>query len=439
MKKNNNTLYAIISLLGSATIVFLCLFISYLVTSKNYETQLENAYKKNFYEVVSNINDIEVDLSKLVATSDANTQKTLLSGIYNTSMLGINNINLLPVSYSKLSNINNILNKIGGFSYSLAESINNNEGVSDINYEQITSLHTTIREIQYDLNTYVSKMAYDYNILDDVDFKDYESDDFSAGIINTESSNTKVPTLIYDGPFSDSVLNKEIVGLGNIEYSVSDVEDKLNKIFEGYRVSYVNESNGKFATFNFNLKSNDHSLYVSVSKMGGMILTITSFGGSNSTNASYDGVKIAENFANTLGIENMYSVWTQTTGNIMYVNLAPIVNHVIHYSDLIKVKVDLGTGSVIGWEATNYATNNHDRKFSSKISLTEAEKKINSILTIKERNYTIIPDKYVGELSAYEFICTWQNYTYYIYIDSITGAEANILRVINTTNGDLLM
>ena len=439
MKKNNNTLYAIISLLGATSIVFLCLFISFMITSKNYETQLENAYKKNFYEVVSNINDIEVDLSKIVATTDPTTQKTLLSGIYNTSMLGVNNINLLPVSYSKLSNINNVLNKIGGFSYSLSESIDSQNGISSNDYQQITSLHTTIREIQYDLNTYVSKMAYDYNILDDVDFKDYETEDFSAGIINTESSNTKVPTLIYDGPFSDSVLNKEILGIGNIEYSVSDVEDKLTKIFDGYDVSYVNETDGKFATYNFNLSSDNQTLYVSVSKMGGLILTITSFGGSSITDTKYDGVVIAENFAKILGIDNMYSVWTQTTGNIMYVNLAPIINHVIHYSDLIKVKVDLGTGDVIGWEATNYATNNHNRKFSSEISLAEAEKKINSILTIKERNYTIIPDKYVGEVSAYEFICTWQNYTYYIYIDSMTGAEANILRVINTTNGDLLM
>ena len=37
---------------------------------------------------------------------------------------------------------------------------------------------------------------------------------------------------------------------------------------------------------------------------------------------------------------------------------------------------------------------------------------------ILERNYCIIPDKFVGELSAYEFICTWQGYTYYIYIDA---------------------
>ena len=440
MKKNENALYIIISILGAATLIFLGLFISFLVTSRNYEIQLENAYKKNFYEVVSNINDLEVDLSKIVATADSSTQKELLTGIYNTSILGVNNINLLPITYSKLSTINNFLNKMGGFSYSLLSSLGDNETISSNDYEQISNLHTTLREIQYDLNGYVSKLSYDYNILDDIDFKDYDSEDFSAGIINTESANTKVPTLIYDGPFSDSVLNKEIVGLGGIEYSNEDVKTRLSSIFDGYNITFANESNGKFSTYNYYVESDQNTLYVSVSKRGGLILTITSFGGNGkASKENIDGVAIAENFAKTLGINNMYSVWTQTTGNIMYVNLAPIINKVIYYSDLIKVKVDLSSGEVIGWEATNYATNNKNRIFTSSISMQDAETKINDILTIKERNYTIIPDKYVGEVSAYEFICSWQNYTYYIYINSETGAEANILRVISTTNGDLLM
>ena len=101
--------------------------------------------------------------------------------------------------------------------------------------------------------------------------------------------------------------------------------------------------------------------------------------------------------------------------------------------------MDLKLGLVVGWEATNYATNHKERSFTSSIGLLECEKKINKILNVEERNLTIIPDKYVGEISAYEYICTWQNYTYYIYIDSNTGKEVNILRVINTTNGSLLM
>ena len=212
MKKKNSGFYLTIALLSAGVLVFLCLFISYLVTANDYKKQLENVYKKNFYEVVSNINDLETDMSKIVATADIDTQKELLTGIYNASSIGINNINLLPISYSKMTNINNFLNKLGGFSYSLLLGLNEGGLVGDDDYEQITSLHQSLRNIQYDLNEYMSQMQYDYNILDNVEFDNYDNEDFSAGLINTESANSKVPTLIYDGPFSDSVLNKEIVG-----------------------------------------------------------------------------------------------------------------------------------------------------------------------------------------------------------------------------------
>ena len=74
-----------------------------------------------------------------------------------------------------------------------------------------------------------------------------------------------------------------------------------------------------------------------------------------------------------------------------------------------------------------------------KYKIETVKEKINPLLNVIERNLCIIPGEYVGELSAYEYICTWKNYTYYIYIDSNTGKEVNIMRVVETNNGSLLM
>lgn len=438
MKKNNNNfLYIILSLLGASTLVFLCLFLSFQSTSNNYKNQLENNYKKNFYEAISTINDLEVDISKIVATKDNGSLRTLISNLNSNVNLGLNNINQLPISYNKLTNINMFLNKMGGFAYSILDKIYDNESITEADYNSFVELHESVLEIKYDLNNYYEGLLSGFNVIDNIDFND-SSKEFSAGFINTESSGAKIPSLIYDGPFSESVINREIVGLENVLYSSDEILEKLYKIFNTHDIEYLCEVDGKFSTFNYYVNVGN-GLNVSVTKKGGMILTITSYAGSgeNKFNAK-DGVNIAEGFAKKCGIDNMYSVWTQVCGNIEYVNLAPIKNSCIYYSDLIKVKVDLTSGQVIGWEASNYATNHKDRKFTASISMAEAMSNVSSILTVKERNYCIIPDKFVGELSAYEFICTWENYTYYVYIDSNTGKEANILRVINTTNGDLL-
>lgn len=436
MKKNNNNwLYILVSILSASTIVFLCLFLSFSVTSNKYRQTLENNYKKNFYEVASNINDMEIDISKIVATKDRGVVSTLLNSLHSNVNLTLANVNQLPITYDKLTNINMLLNKIGGFSQSLIEKVFDGDALSDEDYTQINNIHTSVLSLKYDINNYYVKVHSDFEILANADSKG--ASDFSSSLLNTESANSKVPSLIYDGPFSESVLNKEIVGLSGEDISQAQALDLAKKLFETEDVSYQGLVSGKFTTYNFYV--NRGGLNVAITKKGGLLLSITSYGSSGQNNIdANEGVKVAENFARTVGLDNMYSVWTQACGNILYVNLAPIVNSCIYYSDLVKVKVDLVSSRVVGWEATNYATNHKSRVFTSSITFREAEQNLSSILKVEERNYTIIPDKYVGEVSAYEFICSWKNYTYYIYINSNTGAEANILRVIDTDNGELL-
>lgn len=440
MKKDKNFIYIIMTILGTATIVFLGLFLSYWNTSKIYKTQLENNYKKSMYEMIEDINAIEVDMSKVIATTDINTQRVLLSNINTTAINSVSNIENLPISYNNMTNINNILNKTSGYSVFLINKIFSNKKLENIDYEQLSNLHNNIVDIKYDLNNYMSSWNYNYSISDKIDYTNIDNQKFSAGIVDSESYNAKIPSLIYDGPFSESVLNKEIKGLGNIEYSKEEILSKLKTIFETENIEYLGDTKGKFSTYNFYVNTTQ-KLYVNVTINGGLILSINCECPviQEKKFSVDDGISIAQNFAKNVGFENMYSVWYQVTGSVLYVNLAPIENHIIFYSDLVKVKVDLGTGSVFGMEATNYATNHIDRNFTSSIGLVDAMQKLNPELEVVEKNYCIIPDTYVGEVSAYEFICKWENYTYYIYLDSNTGEEVNILRVINTTNGELLL
>lgn len=434
----NKGLVIAVSLLGAVSVIFGVLFLVFLSTSNTYKNQLENNYSKSFYEVVSNINDLEVDMSKLIATTSLDSQRVLLTNIKENSSLAVTNLSNLPLNISGVSGLNSFLNTTSGFSYSLLQNNYKGSSISTSDFAQISDLHERVKAIQYDLNSYLEGLNYKYSILDDVDFKDMESSEYSGGFVNTESSKTEVPSLIYDGPFSDTTLNKEIKGLGDKVYTLDEAEEKLHEIFTGFAIYHTGETTGKFETYNFDVKG-DVDLYVAVTKKGGMLLTITAFGGGDDIKLSVkQGIELAETFASDVGIDDMYSVWYQNTGNILYVNLAPIKSKVIYYSDLIKVKVDLSLGLVVGWEASAYATNHVDRSFTSEIGLLDAMSTLSPELNVVERNLCIISDKYVGELSAYEFICKWKDYTYYIYIDSNTGTEANILRVINTTSGTLL-
>lgn len=434
----NKGLIIAVSLLGALSVIFGVLFLVFLSSSNTFKNQLENNYSKSFYEVVNNINDLEVDMSKLIATTSLDSQRVLLTNIKENSSLAVTNLSNLPLNIRGVSGLNSFLNTTSGFSYSLLQNNYNGSVISTSDFAQISTLHERVKEIQYDLNDYIYGLNYKYSILDDVDFGSMESSEYSGGLINTESSKTEVPSLIYDGPFSDTTLNKEIKGLEDRVYTLEEVEEMLHKVFSGFAIYHIGDTVGKFETFNFDVKG-DVDLYVSVTKKGGMLLTITAFGNGGEIKLSVsEGIALAETFAKDVGLENMYQVWYQNTDNILYVNLAPIKAGVIYYPDLVKVKIDLSLGLVVGWEASAYATNHVDRVFTSEIGLLDAMSTISPELTVVERNLCIIPDKYVGEISAYEFICKWKDYTYYIYVDSNTGTEANILRVIKTSNGDLL-
>ena len=62
MKKNNNLFKILTTIFATTTVVFLCLFISFSVTSATYKTQLENTYMKSFYSVMYCPSAVKVDV-----------------------------------------------------------------------------------------------------------------------------------------------------------------------------------------------------------------------------------------------------------------------------------------------------------------------------------------------------------------------------------------
>lgn len=443
VKKLKNSIIVLSVVLGSAIITLSTMLIVFVARSNTYKLQLENTYKRNVYELISDINSLEIDISKLVATNSLSSQKQLLTSIYDTTKTSSVNLSSLPIASNKIENLNAYFNTVGGYCYSLLEkNLNSNEKISADEMATIEQIYDYCLKLKYELNNFITDVD-DFEIVKLIDYSDGELSSFGGGLINL-NDNEEVPSLIYDGPFSDSVINKEIKGLENKIYSEEEVREILKnnfKFFDSFTIEYVGDTVGKFATFNYNVYNSDLSLYVQMTKRGAFLLSANSYGESTSQNSlTIDSCKtLAHNFASLMGIDNMYPVWTLKTGDIVYVNLAPIVNHTIYYPDLIKVKIDIGAGFVVGWEASNYAYNHISREsFQSKISFDDASKLLSPSLTVVERNYCIIPNEYVGESYAYEFICKWNDYTYYVYLDANTGEELNIMRVINTSSGDLL-
>ena len=149
---------------------------------------------------------------------------------------------------------------------------------------------------------------------------------------------------------------------------------------------------------------------------------------------------IALEFAKLNGIENGQVVWSDTIENDIYFNIAPTQNSIILYPDLVKVKVNLVSGTVVGYDATAYFTNHTDRSLSKgNLTLEEGESKVPEKFTASLTRFALVPLDYNREVVCVEVQAEDGESTFYFYYNVTSGVLENVLKVIETDNGNLLL
>lgn len=450
------TLIVFVAVLGVLMTVFCVLYATKKTELKESSTNLEMVYQRSFYDLVDNINNAEVKLGKLINSTSDDYAKKLLAEVYENANNAQNNLSYLPISLNGISETLKFINQLGGFSTTLTKAGSKRLTTSD--KEILKELYRSVSDIKYRLNEMSGEISKGYNILSHSKLpsgKDFT--EFTQRIQSVKTTDTTYPSMIYDGPFSDSIVNKEIKGLNFEEISKEEAKQKASEIFKDQEktvqsnrgksspattISFVGETNGRFKTFDFNISlENGLQYYAQISKKGGKLLTLSSFDNKKGKNLSQDqAIEIAKTFATSQGLENMECVWTENIGGDSYINLAPIENNVVLYPDLVKVKIDLENGNIIGWEATTYYTNHVERTLSEPlISSDEAKENIDESFEIVATQLALSPLNYNREVLTHEFKCQKDGATYYFYFNAENGNLENILKVVSTDSGNLLM
>ena len=120
------------------------------------------------------------------------------------------------------------------------------------------------------------------------------------------------------------------------------------------------------------------------------------------------------------------------------VNYAYQQDDVVIYPDLIKVKIALDDGEVIGLETTGYLNCHYTRIIpTNRISIDDARKKLSSKVEITSEGLAIIPTEWKTEKFCYEFKGKADDIDFIAYINAENGEEEDILIITNTPNGTL--
>ena len=148
--------------------------------------------------------------------------------------------------------------------------------------------------------------------------------------------------------------------------------------------------------------------------------------------------KIGKEFLEEKGIEGMEATYFTKLSNVVTINYAYKYDDIIAYPDLIKVKVALDNGEILGIETNGYLNSHTSREFDNvSLSIDEAREKLNSDLEILSEGMAIIPTEWKTELLCYEFKGTADGREFLVYINCQTGEEEDILVILDTPGGTL--
>lgn len=431
---------------------FGALIIFSLEMTNNFKRQknlVQDEYNKSMYLAVSYINNVEVDLAKLLVTSTPKMSAVTLADIWKQANLAKECLEQIPVGQNSMANASKYLTQVSDFSYTLMK-----QNISDIKlteeeyeklkhvYEDSSKLSSNMSDIYDDLNA--GRIKWDE--LEKIGNEKLPDNDISNSISEVGKTFQNYEGLIYDGAFSDHLLSSEPKFLSQKEISEDDAKKYIEEVILNdekiEKIEFKGESNGKIELYNFDVTlDSKQKRTISITKNDCKLYLMIGDKKVKEQNISVDEAKKrGMEFLNKLGIDNMIETYYQKTENMIVINYAATQDGVILYPDLIKVKISLDDGKVYGVEAAGYIFNHTTRNnLKPSISQEKAKSILNSSLEIISSDMALIPTESNSEILTYEFKGKIDNREFLIYINADNVREEKVLLVIDNKNGVLTM
>lgn len=422
----------------------------------DYRNYLQGEYSKNMYELINSMDNIEDSLSKSAITGTREQRILVFEEIYRYSSRASDKLHSLPIAQETINETSKFLAQVGDYCYALVKAGAEGRDPSNEEYDTIDRLEQQSFELKENLN----------NVLADINEGRVQWGEIrkkASGVLAKENEKlvsdkfktiqkqvTQYPSLIYDGPYSDNILDID-AKVNNLDVvSQQQAEEAVRKIIGEDRVENIQLRNTEGQTkiiaysFNVNLKGRkkEENIVCEISKHGGKIVYLIDNRNLSKPNMDVEKARnIGAKFLEDRGYKSMEPTYTLTYEDSITVNYVYKVNEVMVYPDQIKLKIAMDDGSIIGVESEKYLTSHDDnRKIpNAKISQEDGRKNVSQRLQINSVRLAIVPTETNKELLCYEYSGTYKDENFMVYINAENGDPQRILKIINTPNGQLTM
>ncbi len=432
--------------LAAITLMISAGFIGYNIVS-GYKTSIESTYKNALNRLSDHLNDLTNTLTKSMYTKTPSAKNKIYTKLIISAGQAKDALSLLPVTLSDEQMIQKYLSQISDVAQYLQNKSLSLNSVSKKDEEMLNSL----RDYSKQLAASIEDAAYFYTSyggdimlsqIPDGNMGQFNEVEYTldSTFRNISGEFTNYPTLIYDGPFSDHILQRTAaMTKGQRDYTVNEARFAAAEFLDcdENELKFINETSNNTPMYCFTSK--DGTVNISVCKKGGFIESFHKIAEHSKESYDYDAaLKKAKSYLKSKKYDNMKSSYGYISDGVATFNFSYVQNGVVCYTDLIKVGVATDTGEIVSFSATGYIMNHKKRKFDDNtVSLGQAKGNVSDQLTIKSENIALIPTQGQNEVLCYEFLCKGQNDDVLVYINAATGEEENIYILLKDENGTL--
>lgn len=410
---------------------------------REYRLEIQNGYSRSLDELSASVNNISLILEK----AEFATTPKHISTIANKLLIEAENaksaLSQLPSGGETLTVLNRFLSQVGNYAVSVAKSLAGGGSMSDEMSGNMAMLRDTAQKVAATVNdsqiTY-NNLDYWAEELDRELDSAVDSDTLAGSLGELEESLSDYPKLVYDGPYSDHILEKEPAMLKDAVQVTENEALKIAAEIAEVDIGALKSDgvqNGTIPAYRFS----DSSVNVTVSRQGGYAVYMRKNRSVGDSILSYEqALEKAKRYLERLGMTNFCETYYFTDEGVCVINFAYLDGKTICYTDLLKVGIAMDNGEIMLYEASGYLSNHVERAFESPaVTEEQAAKIVSPKLRIRETALALIPTESGGEVRCYEFVCVSEaEQDVLVYINAVTCEEEDILILLKSDGGTLV-
>lgn len=430
----------------SFALAFVLIFVGTVIYNQvrfvSLKRQLAHRYQSAMEELSSEMENISVTLSKALYIGTASTLTSLTNELVLQAGTAASALAELPIKHESLETVSKFLSQVSDYSLVLARNVVRGGSISHEERKNLITLSKIAKKLSNSLDEAKTMYNSAEDWADNIEnaLKDSEKiGDIENSITEAEESLSDYPTLIYDGPFSDHILDKESLLLKNSKEISRDEAREIAAATVGITTDKLSDNpdeGGKIPAFVFGFENG----VIAVTKQGGYVCYFRKNREIPSSEPDYEkAVSLAKKYVDSLNMGNFKTSYYFADEGMCVINFAYLQGDAICYPDLIKVGVAMDTGEIVFYEAAGYIMNHKARTL--KVPENTAEKAANVIsdhLKVKQIGLAVIPSGGENELYCYEMLCVGEDEEeILVYVNTETLFEEQILILLKTDGGVL--